>query len=83
MKIPTQEVPAVVQRVMNLISTHEDVVSIPGLTQWVQVSSTAVSCGVSHRQGWDPALLWLWCRPVAVALIRPPAWESPMPQVQP
>ena len=22
-------------------------------------------------------LLWLWCRPVAVALIRPLAWELP------
>ena len=25
----------------------------------------------------DPALLWLWCRPVATALIRPLAWEPP------
>ena len=25
----------------------------------------------------DPALPWLWCRPAAVALIRPPAWEPP------
>ena len=23
------------------------------------------------------ALLWLWCRPTAVALIRPLAWEPP------
>ena len=28
-----------------------------------------MSCGVSHRQGSDPALLWLWCRPATVALI--------------
>ena len=34
---------------------------IPGLTQWVK----------------DPALLWLWCRPAATALIQPLAWESP------
>ena len=34
---------------------------IPGLAQWVK----------------DPALLWLWRRPVAVALIRPLAWEPP------
>ena len=25
----------------------------------------------------DPALLWLWRRPVAIALIRPLAWETP------
>ena len=25
----------------------------------------------------DPTLLWLWCRPVATAPIRPLAWESP------
>jgi len=25
----------------------------------------------------DPALLWLWCRPAATALIRPLAWEPP------
>ena len=24
-----------------------------------------------------PVLLWLWCMPVAVALIRPLAWEPP------
>ena len=36
-----------------------------------------MSCGVSCRQGLDHALLWLWCRPVATALIRPLAWEPP------
>ena len=30
-----------------------------------------MSCGVSR------ALLWLWYRPAAVALIRPLAWEPP------
>ena len=25
----------------------------------------------------DPALLWLWCRLAAVALLRPLAWELP------
>jgi len=36
-----------------------------------------VSCGVSHRCGSDPALLWLWSRPVATAPIGPLAWEPP------
>ena len=31
-----------------------------------------MSCGVGHRHGSDPALLWLWCRLVAKALIRLP-----------
>ena len=34
---------------------------IPGLTQWVK----------------DLALLHLWCRLAAAALVQPPAWESP------
>ena len=36
-----------------------------------------MSCGVGHRCGSDPMLLWLWCRPVATALIEPLAWEPP------
>ena len=36
-----------------------------------------MSCGVGCRRGSDPALLWLWCRPVATAQIRTLAWEPP------
>jgi len=36
-----------------------------------------VSCGVGRRRGSDPALLWLWRRPVATAPIQPLAWEPP------
>ena len=31
----------------------------------------------SRRGGWDPTLLWLWCRPAATAPIRPLARELP------
>ena len=34
-----------------------------------------MSCGVGCRRGSDPALLWLWRRPVATAPIQPLAWE--------
>ena len=34
-----------------------------------------MSCGVGHRHGLDPVLLWLWCRLAAVAPIGPLAWE--------
>ena len=36
-----------------------------------------MSCGVGHRRGWDPALLWLWRRPAATAPIGPLGWEPP------
>ena len=36
-----------------------------------------MSCGVGRRCGSDPAWLWLWCRPVATAQIRPLDWEPP------
>ena len=38
-----------------------------------------MSRGVGRRRSWDLALLWLWCRPVAVAPIPPLAWELPYP----
>ena len=36
-----------------------------------------MSCGVGFKCDSDPELLWLWCRPVATAPIRPLAWEPP------
>ena len=36
-----------------------------------------MSCGVGGRRASDPALLWLWYRPAAAALIQPLAWEPP------
>ena len=36
-----------------------------------------MSCGVGRGRGSDLALMWLWHRPVATALIRPLAWEPP------
>ena len=36
-----------------------------------------MSCGVGRRRDSDPVLLWLRCRPAAVALIRPLAWGPP------
>ena len=36
-----------------------------------------MSWGVGRRCGSEPKLLWLWCRPEAIAPIRPLAWEPP------
>ena len=38
-----------------------------------------MKCGVGRRCrcSLDPALLWLWCRLAATALIQPLAWEPP------
>ena len=62
-------VPVVAQRAKNSISIHEDAGSIPGLPQWVEGSSMAMNCSVGHRCGSDLALLWLWHRLAAAALI--------------
>ena len=36
-----------------------------------------MSCGIGHRLGSDPVLLWLWHRPAATAPTRSLAWEPP------
>ena len=36
-----------------------------------------MTCGISHRYSLDPALLWQWHLPAAIAPIRPLAWELP------
>ena len=36
-----------------------------------------MSCGVGRKCSLELALLWLWGRPAATALIRPQAWEPP------
>ena len=50
---------------------------IPSLASLSALRIIAVSCGVGRRHSSDPVLLWPWCRPAAVAPIRPLAWESP------
>ena len=61
--------------VTNPTGIHEDSGSIPGLAQWIGDLSITMSCGVGHRRGSDPELLWR--RPTAAALIHRLAWELP------
>ena len=64
-------------KVKNQTGILEDAGWVPGLTQWVKGYGVAMSCGVGHRHGLDLALLWLWYRPAAAALIQPLTWEFP------
>ena len=59
-------IPIVAEQVKNPASIHEDVGSISSLTQCVKDPSTSASWGIGRRCSSDPALLWLWHRPVAL-----------------
>ena len=61
----------------NPTRNHKIVGLMPGLAQWVKDPALAMSCGVGQKRGLDLALLCLWCRPAAMALIRPLAREPP------
>ena len=63
--------------VTNLANIYEDAGSIPGPAQRGKGSGIAMSYGIDLRCGLDLALLWLWCRLVAIAQIRPIAWKLP------
>ena len=57
-----------------LISTRTQVRSLASLRLRIQ---HCLSCGLGHKRGLDPTLLWLWCRPAAATPIWPLAWEAP------
>ena len=65
------------QQVKNLTRIHDDAGLICGLIQCIKGSHIAKSCGVGQGCGFDLALLWLWCSPMATASIRPLDWEHP------
>ena len=65
------QVPIVAQQLRNrLVSMRMQVWSLSGLR-------IQHCCELWCRSQTYPALLWLWCRPAAVAQIGPLAWEPP------
>ena len=61
---------------IQLVSMRMCVQSWPCSVYWGS-SGVAVSCGVIHRHGLDPVLLWLWCRLAVTDPIQPLPWELP------
>ena len=61
----------------NLTNIHEEMGLIPGPTQWVKGWIISMGYGVGSRGSSELVLLWLWCRPEAVALIWPLVCELP------
>ena len=61
--------------VKNPTNLHGDVGVTPDLAQWIKGSGFASSFSEGRGCGLDLALVWLWCGPVAMAVIQPLAWE--------
>ena len=61
---------------MNLTRFHEVVGSIFGLACWSGIQRYC-ELGCSSQTRLHPALLWLWYKLAAAALIQPLAWELP------
>ena len=57
-----------------LVSMRTQVQSLDSLSG-LRIQRCTLSCGAGCRCGLDLALLWLWCRPVIAAPIRPLTWE--------
>ena len=72
-KISSNGLLLVAQWLTNPTSIHEDVLSIPGLTQWA--NSRLCHELVGQRCSADPELLW--SRLVTTAHIGPLAWKLP------
>ena len=62
-------VPIMAQWLTNPTSIHEDAGFYPRLHAVEYIAGVAVNCGVGHRHGSDPRLLWLRHRLVATAPI--------------
>ena len=69
-------VPVVVQWLTNRTSIHEDAGLVPGLAHGFRIWCCRELWCRSQTCS-DPALLWLWCRLAATALIWHLAWEPP------
>ena len=68
-------VPSMAQQLTSQTRIYVGVGSSPALTQWVK--DPELQWAVDNRCSSYPALLWLWRRQVAAALIQPVAWELP------
>ena len=62
------------QWLTNPTSIHEDMGSIPGITQWIRRCHELWCRSQTQLRS---CMLWLWLRPAATTPIQPLAWDPP------
>ena len=72
-----EELPFWLRGNKSVIQKDVGLIPVPTVSCSVVHSTTQIWCGYGSGVAMALVWLWLWCRPAAVALIQPLAWELP------